>query len=280
MRHVRWSGTPRLDHPVLIAAFQGWNDAGDAATTAGRWLRSRWAPAPLAEIDPEEFFDFTSVRPKVRLCDGVTRAIEWPITQLTAGTVAGVDTAVLLGPEPQLRWRTFCGEVVDVARHLGARLVLTLGSLLAEVPHTRPTTVIGSAAGDELIERLDLGRSTYEGPTGIVGVLHDACARAGVPAASLWAAVPAYVPGAPSPKAALALITRAAELLSVPVVTTDLEVAAAAYERQVTEVVVDDEEMTEYLQRLERRYESGDGGAPDGSLVAEVERFLRDLRSD
>jgi predicted ATP-grasp superfamily ATP-dependent carboligase len=173
---------------------------------------------------------------------------------------------------------------VDVARAVDARLVLTLGALLAEVPHTRPTSVIGTAVDDELIERLDLRRSSYEGPTGIVGVLQDRCAHAGLPAASLWAAVPAYVPGAPSPKAALALVQRTASMLSVRVSATDLEIAAASYERQVTEVVVDDDEMTEYVNRLEARYaaeEAGDEGddlPSAASLVDEVERFLRDQR--
>ncbi|MDP9019972.1 MAG: PAC2 family protein, partial [Actinomycetota bacterium] len=204
MEHVRWAHRPRPEQPVVIAAFEGWNDAGDAATTAARWLRDRWAPDLLAEIDAEEFYDFTATRPRVRLSDGVSREIEWPANTFTVGSAGNVDTVVLLGTEPQLRWRTFCRQVVHVAESLDARLVLTLGALLAEVPHTRPTSVVGTAVDPELIERLHLGRSTYEGPTGIVGVLQDACASAGLPAASLWAAVPAYVPGAPSPKAALA----------------------------------------------------------------------------
>lgn len=279
MDHVRWARRPRPERPVVIAAFEGWNDAGDAATTAGRWLRDRWAPDLLAEIDAEEFYDFTATRPRVRLSDGVTREIDWPANTFTAGSAGNVDTVVLLGTEPQLRWRTFCRQVVQVAEALDARLVLTLGALLAEVPHTRPTSVVGTAADQQLIDRLDLHRSTYEGPTGIVGVLQDVCATAGLPAASLWAAVPAYVPGAPSPKAALALVERSAELLGVPAVATDLDIAAAAYERQVSEVVVDDDEMTEYVQRLEQRYDS-DEGVPSASLVEEVERFLRDHPED
>ncbi|MDP9418922.1 MAG: PAC2 family protein [Actinomycetota bacterium] len=279
MDHVRWSARPRLERPVLIAAFEGWNDAGDAATVAARWLRDRWAPQPLADIDPEDFFDFTSTRPRVELHDGITRTIEWPANALTYGSGAGIDAVVLLGIEPQLRWRTFCAQVVALAQSLDARLVLTLGALLAEVPHTRPTSVIGTAVDQALIRRFELERSSYEGPTGIVGVLQDACARAGVPAASLWAAVPSYVPGAPSPKAALALVERTAEVLSVPVSTTDLEITAAAYERQVSNVVADDEEMTEYVERLEHRYDNNEG-VPSGSLAEEVERFLRNQESD
>lgn len=281
MDHVRWEHRPGLQRPVLVAAFEGWNDAGDAASTAARHLCDRWDAARFATIDPEEFHDFTSTRPQVRLRDGLTREIVWPETALYASTsTGGSDAIVLLGNEPELRWRTFCDQVVAVARELDASLVLTLGALLAEVPHTRPTSVIGTAADQELVHRLGLRRSSYEGPTGIVGVLHDACSRAGLPSASLWAAVPAYVPGAPSPKAALALVERTAELLTVAVPTTDLEIAAASYERQVSEVVAGDEEMIDYVHNLERRYES-DGGIPtvDG-LVEEVERFLRNQRSD
>ena len=276
MEHLRWQRRPALRNPVVIAAFEGWNDAGDAATVAARWLRQRWAPEPFAEIDPEEFFDFTSTRPQVRLADGVTREIAWPATTFSAGSGSGRDAVVLLGTEPQLRWRTFCEQVVGMAHELGAGMVLTLGALLAEVPHTRPTSVIGTAVDQDLVHRLDLQRSSYEGPTGIVGVLQDACNRGGLTSASLWAAVPAYVPGAPSPKAALALIERTADLLSVPVSTTDLEIAAASYERQVSDVVTDDEEMQHYVARLEERWESGEELGTGDSLVEEVERYLRD----
>jgi len=276
--HVRWTSRPSLRRPVLVAAFEGWNDAGDAASTAARWMRDRWAPNAFAEIDAEEFFDFTSTRPTVRLVDGITREIAWPHTELTAGSVAGVDAVVLLGSEPQLRWRTYCEQVIDVARTVEARMVLTLGALLAEVPHSRPTSVIGTALDPQLVERLGLQRSNYEGPTGIVGVLQTALAKAGLPSASLWAAVPAYVPGAPSPKAALALVERTAELLEVPALTTDLEIASASYERQVSEVVAGDEEMREYVERIEERYDTEDDDVPVDSFVEEVERFLRDHR--
>lgn len=279
MEHVQWVSRPPLDRPVVIAAFEGWNDAGDAATAAARWLRDRWASEPLAEIDAEEFFDFTSTRPRVSITDEESREIEWPANALTFGTAAGIDAVVLVGTEPQLRWRTFCRQVVEVAQALDSRLVLTLGALLAEVPHTRPTSVVGTADDQALIDRMHLTRSTYQGPTGIVGVLSSACARADLPAASLWAAVPAYVPGASSPKAALALVERIADLLAVPIVATDLEIAAAYYERQVSEVVADDEEMTDYVVQLEQRYDS-DEGVPTGSLVEEVERFLREGPSE
>jgi len=279
MEHVRWEGErPRLQAPVLILAFEGWNDAGDAATTALRWLRDRWAPEPLATIECEDFYDFTSTRPQVRLIDGVTRTIDWPSVEVTWGRVAGRDVVTLIGNEPQLRWKTFTREVLDLAHDLGVSMVVSLGALLAEVPHTRPINVIGTATDPALIDELGLQRSGYEGPTGIVGVLQNAFAQRDVRSVSLWAPVPAYVPGAPSPKAALALVRRIGAVLDVGVVTTDLEIASASYERQVTEVVDDDEEMTEYVERLERRYEDDRAPTlrPDADIVAEVERFLRE----
>jgi proteasome assembly chaperone (PAC2) family protein len=259
-----------------VLAFEGWNDAGDAASTALRWLRDRWAPEPLAEIDGEDFYDFTETRPHVRLADGVTRTIDVPNVELTWGSDAGRDVIALVGHEPQLRWKTFTRQVLDVADALGVSFVLSLGALLTDVPHTVDTRVIGTATDPALIERLGLQRSGYEGPTGIVGVLGDALGRVGLPSASLWAPVPSYVPGAPSPKAALALVRRAAELLDIGVVTTDLEIASAAYERQVSEVVADDDEMMEYVERLEHRYATERDVPSSADLVAEVERFLRD----
>lgn len=257
----------------MIAAFEGWNDAGDAASTAARWMRERWAPRVFAEVDCEDFFDFTATRPQVCI-EGGTRRIEWPVTEASAGGLAGRDVVVVLGAEPQLRWRTFCDQIVTIARDVGAERLITLGSLLAEVPHTRPTSVM--ATSDD--PAWDLAVSHYEGPTGIVGVLHDACRQAGIRSASLWSAVSAYVPGAPSPKAALALVQRVAALLDVPALTTELEVATAEYERQVSDVVADDEEMSEYVDRLEERYDEDDGVTSPASLVEEVERFLRDQR--
>jgi proteasome assembly chaperone (PAC2) family protein len=240
-------------------------------------------------VDAEEFYDFSTTRPQVRLRDGVTREIVWPETELSAAALPGSqrDVIVLLGNEPQLKWRTFCAQVSGVATELGVELVVSLGALLADVAHTRPVRVTGTAADPELVARLGLQRSSYEGPTGIVGVLHDACTRAHIPSASLWAAVPHYVGGTPSPKAALALVRRAAQLLATPLVTTDLEIASAAYESQVTEVVEEDEDVADYVRRLELvDDDDDDDGAdkPDGSsgqvdgerLVAELERFLRD----
>jgi proteasome assembly chaperone (PAC2) family protein len=278
MDHVRWTARPELEQPVLIAAFEGWNDAGDAASTAARYLAERWDATPFATIDPEEFFDFTSTRPMVAMDDEGMRRIEWPETTLSAATIPGTtsDVIILQGSEPQLRWRTFCAEITEVAVAYDARLVITLGALLAEVAHSRPVSVIGTAYDPAVVERLELRPSTYEGPTGIVGVLHAACRDAGLTSAALWAAVPTYVPGAPSPKAALALVERMATMLDAGVITTDLEIASASYERQVSELVEADDETASYVASLEERHDNDDAFPTGTSLVEEVERFLRE----
>lgn len=276
MEHVRWSSRPTLRRPVLIAAFEGWNDAGDASSGAVQWLHERWDAQPFAHIDPEEFFDFSSTRPRVRLDEGHQREIVWPGVELSSTTVPGTDTDVilLLGTEPQLRWRTFCEQVTHVARVLEVRLAVTLGALLADVSHAHPVSVIGTSHDPGLVAELGLIPSTYEGPTGIVGVLTDALGRAGLPAASFWAAVPSYVPAAPSPKAQLALVQRTAELLGVGLAATDLEIASASYERQVSELVEADDDTAAYVRHLE------DTAGDADDFVAEVERFLRDRHDD
>lgn len=279
MEHLRWTADPDLHEPVVIAAFEGWNDAGDAASTAVRYLIERWEATLVATVDPEEFYDFTSTRPQVRLDDDGKRQIDWPSTEIYTATLPDSDTQVLiiLGTEPQLRWRTYTQVLTEIARSRGARLCLTLGALLAEVPHTRPTAVVGTAYEPDVIAGLDLQPSSYEGPTGIVGVLHDAWRSAGLRSASLWATVPSYVPGAPSPKAALALIERTAGMLETAVATTDLEIAAAAYERQVSELVDADEETSTYVTSLEHRHDVAPSVLPSAETIAEeVERFLRD----
>jgi proteasome assembly chaperone (PAC2) family protein len=277
--HLRWLDEPDLPPgPVLLAAFGGWNDAGDAATTAVDQLADQWAARPFAEIDPEVFFDFTSTRPEVRIdLDGVRR-IEWPSNTFRATvTPGGRGLVTLSGVEPQLRWRTFCDHVLGVAQAVGASTVITLGALLAEVPHSRPVSVFGTAYDDDDATALELLPSRYEGPTGITGVLHAACHDVGIRSAALWAAVPTYVPAAPSPKAALALVQRTARMLDLEVDTTELRFATDAYEHQVSELVAEDEETTEYVAHLERRYDEEPDSFSDGeSLVDEVERFLRD----
>ena len=294
MEHVRWSSRPRLRTPVVIAAFAGWNDAGEAASNAGHHLADVWATRPFATIDAEDFYDFSSTRPHVRLVDGGQREIVWPINELSASSVLGadMDVVLLIGTEPQLKWRTFCSEVLEVVTELNARMLITLGALLAEVPHSRPVSVIGTAADPTLIEQHGLQRSRYEGPTGIVGALHDACNTAGLPSLSLWAAVPAYVQGAPSPKAALALVERVGDVLDLMIPTTALEIASAAYEREVDEVVTNDDELSGYVRRLEDMVDSGEPFGDDDEdeaisaddtveeLVEELERFLRDQQGD
>ena len=237
--HVRLTAEPDLRAPVLICAFEGWNDAGDAASTTVRHLIDRWSAERFADIDPEEFFDFTAVRPTVEILDGLERNLQWPENVFHAAHLADApfDAVLLLGMEPQMKWRTFCESILDTARAVGAEMIVTLGALLADVPHTRPPQVVGTAYDAATADKLGLEPSSYEGPTGILGVLHAAAKDEGFTVASLWAAVPAYIPGATSPKAALALVERLTRLLDVSVYTTDLEIASVSYERQVTELV-------------------------------------------
>ena len=264
---------------MLVAAFEGWNDAGDAASGAVRYLINRYDGELVADIDAEEFFDFTSTRPQAEIDDDGVRQIVWPTTEVYAAALPGEagDALLMIGTEPQLKWRTFCEQVTGLAREMRCRLVVILGALVAEVPHSRPVPVVGTVTDPALQADLGLQPSTYQGPTGVVGVLSAACREAGLPAASLWAAVPTYVPTAPSPKAVLALLEHTAEVLGMWVPTTDLEIASAAYERQVTELVQEDDETSDYVSQLEKRHDADDDGAAR-SLVEEVERYLRDRR--
>jgi proteasome assembly chaperone (PAC2) family protein len=271
---------PSLERPVMIAAFRGWNDGGQGASLAAGYLAKTWDAQRFAEIDPEGFFDFQSTRPQVRLEDGYTRRIDWPETVFYHARPEGMDrdAVLLLGVEPNLRWRTFSGLVVDFARDLGVELFVTLGALLADVPHTREAPVTGSATDPSLVEQLGLQASRYEGPTGIVGVVHDAFRQANIASASLWAAVPHYVSLAPSPKAAGALCMRLSELLGTEIDTEELDEAADAYVRQVSEAIASDEETAAYVEELERRVDELDeADIPSGdSLAAELSRFLRE----
>ena len=295
MSPLRWHHRPTLRQPIVLAAFEGWNDAGDAASGAARWLADRYGAELVATIEAEDFFDFTTTRPMVEHDEG-GRRIVWPDTELWAAATDGpADLVVVVGHEPHLRWRTYCRAVLEAADALGGSMVVTLGALLSDVPHSRPTSVTGTADDPALIEQLHLTRSTYEGPTGIVGVLHAACAARDLPSASLWAAVPTYVSGAPSPKATLALVERACTLMGLRQSTTDLQIASAAYERQIDELVEADDETAAYVAGLEEaadhdddvprhpdghpagRGEDDDTPLPDDPdvLVEEVERFLR-----
>jgi len=278
---LRIHSRPELEKPVLLAAFRGWNDGAQAASLAAGYLAKTWEAEQFAEIDPEDFFDFQATRPHVSLEEGLTRRIEWPETGFYHARPEGLDRdlVLLLGIEPNLRWRTFTELVVGLANELEVELMITLGALLADVPHTRPAPVTGSATDSELVERLGLSASRYEGPTGIVGVLHDACREAGIPSASLWAAVPHYVSLTPSPRAAVALCERLGSLIGVDVDVDELEEAAQSYEEQVSEAVASDEETASYVEELERRTDSIEESSdlPSGeALAAELTRFLRE----
>jgi proteasome assembly chaperone (PAC2) family protein len=275
---------PMLRRPVLISAFRGWNDGGQAATVAAAYLAKQWDATRFADIDPESFMDFQAVRPTVSLDSGLSRRIEWPENAFFHATVPGSDrdAVILLGVEPNYRWRAFTDLVVGLARDLGVELVVTLGALLADVPHTRPAPVTGSATDPRLVEELGLQLSRYEGPTGIVGVLHDACRAADLRSVSLWSAVPHYVSLAPSPRAAKALCVRLSDLMGIPIPTVELDEAEEEYSSQVSEAVASDPETQAYVEELEQRADSlesiaEEGQLPSGEALAdELTRFLRD----
>jgi proteasome assembly chaperone (PAC2) family protein len=277
-----WEDRPKLRRPVMVAGFEGWNDAGDAASDAASWLAQRFGGTRFAWIDPEEHFDFQSRRPQVELTDGVTRTIKWPANECFAARIesADRDLVVLRGVEPSYRWRSFCRAVLTVASETGCEMVVTLGALLADVPHTRPPSITGAATDEELIQRLQLTRSRYEGPTGIVGVLHDACREQGVASASLWAPVPHYVAAPPNPVATRALLERFGTLVGVPLELDELAELADAWRRRVDEVVAEDDEVRAYVRKLEEQAEQTElqeDQIPSGeALAAELERFLRD----
>src|SRR5256884_6688053 len=268
MDRIEWSERPALKSPLVVCAFKGWNDAGEAATAALGFLIDTFDATEVARIDPEEYYDFTAVRPTVRLSEGRTRIIEWPENTVHAAQVAGAEHDLLLlqGTEPSLRWRRFTGQVVEAARELDAHMVITLGSLLADVPHSRPVPITGIASDGALVERLGYERSTYEGPTGIVGVLHHECAKAGISSVSLWASVPHYVAAAPNPKAALALIRSFEGVAGVAVEALDLEESAADYERQVSAAVASDPEGKSFVERLEPKPDEGQAGNPAAAI--------------
>lgn len=280
MEELRIEQRPELERPVLIAAFRGWNDGAQGASLAGGYLAKIWNAQQFASIDPETFYDFQATRPMVSLVDGITRRVDWPDNDFYSATPSGLGRGalLLLGVEPNLRWKRFTSLIVELALEYDVELVVTLGALLADVPHTRPAPVTGTATDPALVERLGLQTSRYEGPTGIVGVLHDACRTASLPSVSLWAAVPHYVSLAPSPRAALALCQRLGDLLESPIDTAELEEAVEAYTARVTEAVATDEETAEYVQELEQRAEMiAESDLPSGdSLAAELTRFLRE----
>ena len=278
------SERPTLRDPVLIAAFRGWNDGGQGASLAGGYLARSWDAKRFAQVEPEGFYDFQATRPQVSLVDGLTRRIDWPENVFLHAPIPGLerDAVLLLGVEPNLRWRTFTDLVMGLSGELGVGLMITLGSLLADVPHTRPAPVTGSASDQKLVEKLGLSASRYEGPTGIVGVLHDACKRAEIPSVSFWAAVPHYVSLTPSPRAAKALCDRLADLLGGTIDTAELEEASRTYSEQVSEAVSSDADTAAYVEDLEQRVDSlgEEADLPSGdALAAELTRYLRERES-
>lgn len=291
MQHVRWIAPPEsvdLTAPVVALGFTGWNDAGRAASTALAALIASSQATLIAEIDPEVFTDFGTVRPEVRI-EGGKRTLVWPTVQIYAARLPGTDALLVLGPEPSLRWRAFSESLVETFECFGVELVVALGALLAEVPHTRPTQVIGVSADAATMDRFDLEESHYEGPTGIVGVIVAAAADAGIPAASLWAAVPSYTAEVASPAAAAALVERASEIIGTPPPSIDLDAQLQTFERHVADLISDDEDLGLYVSRLESiadaeaeefgEYAADTFGLDEttgATIAAEVEEFLRD----
>ena len=268
-----------LRRPVLLAAFEGWNDAGDAATSAVEHLEEEWSGRPICALDPDDYYDFQVNRPTVSLVDGVARRVEWPTTRFSVCRPPGADNDVVLmrGVEPNMRWRGFTEEILDVIRELGVETVVLLGALLSDTPHTRPTPVSGTSYDKASAASMDVEPSTYQGPTGIVGVFQNACVEAGIPAFSFWASVPHYVSQARVPKAAVALLHRVEEVLDVEVPLGALPELAEEWERTVSEMAEADDEVREYVRQLEEQAEESEGApeADGDTIAADFERYLR-----
>ncbi len=284
MPPLEWESRPDgLRAPALICAFKGWNDAGDAASAALSFIGASLGAARFARIDPEEFFDFQATRPKVKLNEGQAREIEWPEVEIFSARIprAPRDLVLISGNEPSMRWRSFTSLIIDLAEALGTQLVVSLGALLADVPHSRPVSITGLSSDPSLTDRLNLLPTNYEGPTGIIGVLHDACQQAGLPSVSLWASVPHYVAAAPNPKAALALVRNLEQLVGVSVDASELETAAGDYERQVNLAVQSDPDVQAFVERLEKAADDDEDDIaptdiPSGDRIAsEFMRFLK-----
>lgn len=291
MSSLVWEEQPVLRHPVLVAAFTGWNDAGDAATDAIELLANQYGAEQVGYIDPEEHIDFQALRPTVVITDGVTREIRWPGTRILAARVPDStrDLVLVLGPEPHLKWRDYCDAVLEVVSEFGCELAVTLGSLLADSSHHLPVRITGSTTEPALMARLGMTRSRYEGPTGIVGVLHDVLRSSGVPSASLWAPVPHYVASPPNPPAQLALLEGLAALAEIPIGLAELRVQTAAWRARIDAFVADDDELSQYVARLDAQRVDDDVDEPDlptfveeddlpsgDALAAELEAFLRE----
>ncbi|HEX3330565.1 MAG TPA: PAC2 family protein [Gaiellales bacterium] len=277
MDFVELEGNPKLRHPRVVAAFRGWNDAGGAASLAAGYLRSVTDAERFAVIDSEPFVDYQQTRPTVSMIDGDVRHVEWPVTEVFASQ--DHDLMLVIGTEPNMRWRAFSDSIADLARRYRSELVITMGALLADTPHTRPVPVSASASDPDLMERHGLVRSTYEGPTGIVGILHDSCSRAGLTSASLWAATPHYISAAPNPQAALALLERLSDLAGTPPGSAELERAASEYQLRVASAIADDPDVAGYVEQLEQAADRDD--PPTGEeLAADFERYLREQNNE
>jgi hypothetical protein len=275
---IELEGVPELVDPFLVAAFEGWNDAGDAATAAVEHLEGVWAATPFAALDPEDYYDYQVNRPTISLTGDGSRLITWPTTRLSYARLPtlGRDAVLVRGIEPNMRWQGFATEILGFCQELGIEMAVTLGALLADSPHTRPVPVTGTSSDETLSRTLALEPSTYEGPTGIVGVVQDACTRAGIPALSIWAAVPHYVSSPPCPKATLALLRHLEDLLDVPIPLGELPDDARAWERGVDELAAEDAEVAEYVRSLEEAKDLSEAPEASGEAIAkEFERYLR-----
>ncbi|MGP3925724.1 PAC2 family protein [Streptomyces sp. 8N616] len=275
---IELEGVPELIDPVMVAAFEGWNDAGDAASTAVGHLDREWKGEVFAALDAEDYYDFQVNRPTVFLEGGV-RKITWPTTRLSVARVGGPkprDLVLVRGIEPSMRWRSFCNEILGFAHELGVEMVVILGALLGDTPHTRPVPVSGVTSDPDLARTMDLEETRYEGPTGIVGILQEACTHAGVPAVSLWAAVPHYVSQPPNPKATLALLNRLEDLIGIRIPLGELPEDARAWQLGVDQLAAEDSEVAEYVQSLEEARDTAELPEASGEAIArEFERYLR-----
>lgn len=274
-----WSERPTLRRPVMLVAFKGWNDAADAASNALAWMVNRWEALPIARVDTETYFDFQATRPDVQIIRGNARSIIWPSVALSVARLPDGPHDVILvsGREPNLSWRGLCDELIGAARSLGSEMIVTLGALLGDVPHTRPVPLIGTAPDGEVALELGLRPSDYEGPTGIIGVLHDSCRLARMPSVSIWASVPHYLARPPNPAATRALLAAMPKIVGAGVDHHELDAAALLWRRQVDRAVGDDAELSAYLRRLERQVDAGGALELESGedLAADIELFLR-----
>jgi proteasome assembly chaperone (PAC2) family protein len=286
MSHVEYRARPELSEPIVVCAFGGWNDGGEGATMAVREIRDQWGARRFASIDPEEFYDFQVHRPTVRLIEGETRRVDWPANDFWWARVGERDVVVFLGLEPNVRWRTYCEQILRVCSDVEASVLVTLGAFLADVPHTIPSPVSAASSDPRWAARPGMVAARYEGPTGIVGIVNDLATRAGIPSVSLWAASPHYLPQTANPKVALALLERLRDLLGLEIDTGDVDLSARGWEREVSEAIEEDGNLADYVKRLEEAADQGVIAGGDLSdvlsgeeLAAELERYLRERGS-